>query len=257
LQPEEIKGYKAAELAARLYHAHHHSFKDDLPFWSGLAEQHGDPVLELGCGTGRVLLALAAAGYRVFGLDLDASRLAVLRQELPPGMGQRVYVWQSNMGDFCLAIRFSLVLLPCNTLSTLNAGTRRQMYACLARQLRPGGVFAASRPNPFILKQMPPYSEPEIEAHFAHPLSGEPVQVSSAWERTKHEFILRWIYDHLFPDGRVERITLETRHDFNPLESYQRELQAAGFEIIESWGDFDRSPYRPDSPNLILVARKP
>ncbi|HJW89412.1 MAG TPA: class I SAM-dependent methyltransferase [Anaerolineales bacterium] len=254
---EDKLGCDSAELAARLYHAHHHAIKHDLPFWSSLAAQSNGPVLELGCGTGRVLLALAEAGYRVYGLDRDAGMLAVFSEQLPAFLAERVHFWRSDLGDFCTALQFSLVLLTCNTLSTLNTETRRRMFACLARQLSPGGMFAASRPNPTVLKRLPALSEPEIETDFPHPLSGEPVQVSSAWERSNQEFILRWHYDHLFSDGRVERLTLETKHDLNSLEVYQGELHAAGLELVETWGDFERSPYQPESPDLILVAKKP
>ena len=47
-----------------VYHAHHNRHLEDLPFWLDLAAQTGDPLLELGCGTGRVLIPLAQAGYR-------------------------------------------------------------------------------------------------------------------------------------------------------------------------------------------------
>lgn len=257
MQFNNVRGDNQAFLAAQLYHAHHHAFREDLPFWSHLAEQCGGPLLELGCGTGRVLLPLAEAGHQVFGLDWDAGMLAVLRHRLPPRLKDRVYIWQSDLGDFSISVRFTLVLLTCNTLSTLGADTRRRMYASLARQMSPGGLFAASRPNPAALRRLRFQGEAEIEAYFPHPLSGEPVQASSAWERSRQEFILRWHYDQLFPSGKVERMTLETRHDLNPLEVYRGELQAAGFELVETWGDFDRSPYGPESPNLIVVARKP
>ena len=66
---------KSAKMLPLLYHAHHNRYKEDLPFWLELAARHGDPVLELGCGSGRVLLALAQDGYQVYGLDNDPGML--------------------------------------------------------------------------------------------------------------------------------------------------------------------------------------
>ncbi len=54
------------------YHAQHQNYLEDLPFWLGLAATQGSPILELGCGSGRVLLPLALAGHRVLGIDNDA-----------------------------------------------------------------------------------------------------------------------------------------------------------------------------------------
>ena len=61
----------------QLYHAHHNRSLEDLPFWLELAAQAGDPILELGCGTGRVLIPLAQAGYHTIGLDNDPSHAEV------------------------------------------------------------------------------------------------------------------------------------------------------------------------------------
>jgi hypothetical protein len=55
----------------------------------------------------------------------------------------------------------------------------------------------------------------------------------------------------------VERITLETTHDLARLEDYQSALEGAGLVVEAAYGDFDRSAYSAESPNLILVMRKP
>jgi hypothetical protein len=64
-----------------------------------------------------------------------------------------------------------------------------------------------------------------------------------------------WIYDHLFPDGRVERFTAETAHHMLPANDYLDEIRGEGLEEIEVYGDFDKSPYQGDSPYLICVAK--
>jgi SAM-dependent methyltransferase len=238
-----------------LYHAHHAHETEDLPFWLELAARQGNPLLELGCGTGRVLLPLAKAGYQVYGLDRDPAMLAFLRLSAPTELRSELLLLQSDMTAFHLAKRFALILLPCNTFSTLAQPARLAVLERVAAHLRPGGLFAASLPNPAMLKRLPAASDAELEDILAHPLDGEPVQVSSAWMRQGDLFTLTWHYDHLLPDGRVERLSARIQHHLAPVEAYLADLRAAGLEIKGVYGNFDWSPYDTgSSPYLILVA---
>lgn len=241
-------------MLARLYHAHHSRHLEDLPLWLELARQLGGPVLELGCGSGRVLLQLARAGYMVIGLERDAGMLSVLRENMEPRLQGRVGLLQGDMAAFGFERRFPLILLPCNTYSTLSAGQRQATLDCVRRHLHPQGLFAASLPNPALLRRLPRHAEPEIEESFPHPCDGEPVQVSSGWERTSTDYTVNWYYDHLLPDGRVERLTTQVSHGLALAETYLAELEAAGLRRVECYGDFDRSPYSLQSPSLILLA---
>src|SRR5512139_2330905 len=115
----------------QLYHAHHNRYLEDIPFWLELAAQHGDPVLELGCGTGRVLLPLVRAGHRVVGLDNDLSMLHFLRSHLDTTLQPAPEVFVADLAAFRLAVRFPLIILPCNTFSTLSAEIRRVALQCV------------------------------------------------------------------------------------------------------------------------------
>jgi SAM-dependent methyltransferase len=235
-----------------LLHAHYSLYNDDLDFWCALAAQSGDPSLELGCGTGRVMLALSQAGRRVIGLDWDAAVLAFARQL----SGGRLSFLRSDMRRFRLDARFALIYSPCNTYSTFTPAERRTILECAAAHLQPGGTFAFSIPNPLSLQQLPHHAPPEVEDTFRHPLDGEPVQVSAAWSRSGNRFKLEWIYDHLLPDGRIERSIAATSHDLSGPAIYRQELQEAGLKITGMYGDYDRSAFdSQESPYLILVAR--
>lgn len=241
-------------MLARLYHAHHERHLEDLPFWLELARQRGSPILELGCGSGRILLPLGRAGYPVVGLERDTDVLSILREAMEPGMADQVELVQGDMAAFKLGRRFPLIIMPCNTISTLSATQRQGTLECVREHLQPDGLFAASLPNPAVLKRLPRHSEPEIEESFPHPLDGEPVQVSSAWERQAQSITITWHYDHLLPDGRVERVSTQVSHALAPVETYLAELEAAGLYLAERFGDFNRSPYSSQAPSLILLA---
>ncbi len=237
-----------------LYHAHHNLHLEDLSFWLDLAAQAGSPLLELGCGTGRVLIPLAQAGHSCIGLDHDLEMLEFLRSNINSPLAYPPMLVAGDIGRFSFATHFPLVILPCNTLSTLALAERRACLQCVQNHLQLGGIFAVSMPNPEVLERLPARSEPELEDELIHPRTGNPVQVSSAWRRTKHTFVVTWIYDQLMPDGAVERVSVETAHQRCSAQSYLDDIQEAGLRVLDQYGDFDRSGYSPHAPNLIILA---
>ena len=238
-----------------LYHAHHSRHMEDLPFWLGLAELQGGRLLELGCGSGRILIPLAEAGHRVTGIEIDPGMLQVLRANLPEDLLPRVKLVEADFTDFQLGEEYRLVILPCNTYSTLDAARRQALLACVARCLPAGGVFVAGLPNPALLRQMPSYGDPEVEEVFPHPLDGRPVQVSSSWRRTAQGVTIAWDYQYESLDGQSRVIHREVRHQMVNAQTYLSELHGAGYTAFELFGDFDGSAYRRQSEHLILAAR--
>ncbi len=235
-------------------HAHNSRYLEDLPFWIQLAAQARDPVLELGCGTGRVLLPLAHAGHHVIGLDHNLLMLRFLKANIGPQIQNAPKLIAADISCFNLAAQFPLVILPCNTFSTLAKNHRMACLRCIRRHLEPGGIFAVSVPNPQVLIHAPAWSEAELEDEFVHPQTGNPVQVNSSWRRMKHTFTVTWNYDHLLPNGIVERQTVEIAHQIISVDTYLDELRHAGLTLTGTYGDFDRSAFTPDSPALILLA---
>ena len=240
-----------------LYHAHHNQYVEDLPFWLELARQASGLALELGCGTGRVLIPLAQAGYSVTGIDLDLDMLLYLKTRLEvegASFSIQPLLLQADLGAFHLGRIFGMVYVPCNTWSTLPADTRRSALACVRQHLHPGGIFAASLPNPVVLAELPSLAETELEEQFPHPVTGNRVQVSSAWRRKAGYFTVTWDYDHLRSDGTVERLSVEAHHELLSPQGYLDEVRGAGFERIAAYGDFDQGPYSKEADYLIFVA---
>jgi len=221
-----------------------------------LAARHPGPILELGCGTGRVLLPLAHAGHHVHGLDNDPEMLAFLENQISQEISATTAVALSDFTRFKIDKRFSLAIMPCNTYSTLSEEQRRSTLACIQEHLLPTGCFAASLPNPVFLASLPESAEAEVEDAFNHPIDHEPVQVSSAWKRSEQHFLIEWHYDHLLPDGTVDRLSAKTKHTLTAVETYVEEILDAGFEYLLKFGDFDYSRYTRPSPHLIITAWK-
>jgi SAM-dependent methyltransferase len=233
-----------------LYHLHHENYLEDLPFWLTLADQTSGPILELGCGTGRVMSTLRREGFNVFGLDYDQQMLDHLKQIDPDAP-----VFLADLTNFQLDLKFSLILLPCNTYSTLTAAQRKSALGSVCDHLTPGGIFAFSLPNPADLIEMGNSDEAGIEESFILPDTQTPVQVSSSWETVENTVTIYWHYDQLLADGRVKRTTHLITHQLDPVETYLEETKAAGF-ILETFGEFDRTPYHPEADFLIVEAKK-
>ncbi len=246
-------------MLAKLYHAHHTHYQEDIPFWQRLA---GDveTVLELGCGTGRVTIPLARAGFSVWGIDWDESMLGEARLNLggePLPVRKRVSLIQADMTELHLETQFGAAILACNTFSTLRPIERKSVLAGMVEHLTRAGTFAVSVPNPTLLASLPQgAAESAVEGIFPHPQTGNPVQASSANESVEDGVIWRWHYDHLLPDGQVERSTMSTKHYYVPVEVYVSEMREAGLRLGGLYGDFEKGAYTSESQYLILVAKK-
>jgi SAM-dependent methyltransferase len=121
------------------------SYDADLTLWEKLAEAAAGPILEIGCGTGRVLSHLARRGYDVCGLDLDAALI-----ESVAG------AHHGDARNFELGREFSLILAPMQLVQLFGgAAERESCLRCVAAHLAPGGLAAFA-----IVEEMPEPVDP-------------------------------------------------------------------------------------------------
>lgn len=114
----------------------------DLPLWRELAGEHGGPILDVGCGSGRVALDLARAGHAVVALDADAVLLAALAERAD---GLPLETAHADARAFELHRAFPLVLAPMQTIQLLGGPEGRAAFLrCAAAHLRPGGLVACA-----------------------------------------------------------------------------------------------------------------
>src|SRR4030042_4719047 len=126
---------------ARFYDLENAEVTEDLPCWVDLARRQGGPVLELGCGSGRVLLPLAREGFEVTGVDSSPAMLDLARRRLAlqPSIAGRIVLLQQDFSHIQLGKTFPLLLLPFNTFAHLTdpADVRAGLKTFFAH-LRPG-----------------------------------------------------------------------------------------------------------------------
>jgi SAM-dependent methyltransferase len=195
----------------------------DLPFWEGLASAAEDgPVLDLGCGTGRVALHLARRGHQVVGLDVDPELIAVLEQRAE---GLPLETVHADARDFHLGAEVALVLAPMQTLQLLDdAGDRLACLRCVSAHLPPGGLFAAA-----ILEEMPePDDSPpplpdvrEVDGWIYSSLAVEAAVGSG-------EIYIKRIRQTVSPAGELSEEPNEVRITTFPATQLEEEAAAAG-----------------------------
>lgn len=118
------------------------TYTADLEFWVALAQRHGDPILDVGAGTGRVTLELARHGHAVTALDVDAELLSELRRR---AAGLPVQTVCADARAFSLEERFALCLAPMQTIQLLDGPSERAAFLRCARvHLAPGGLLAVA-----------------------------------------------------------------------------------------------------------------
>jgi SAM-dependent methyltransferase len=153
------------------------SYEADLGLWEELAASRGGPVLELGCGVGRVALRLARLGHQLVGLDNDRAMAAELRARAErEGHSLRVEV--SDAEDFSLNERFTLVLAPMQLIELLPGPEHR--VSCLqavARHLLPDGLAALALVDQLVrgIPNSPPL--PDVRERDGHVYSSLPLGV--------------------------------------------------------------------------------
>jgi SAM-dependent methyltransferase len=132
------------------------SYAADLPLWEELAAESAGPVLDLGCGTGRVGLHLARGEHAVVGVDANAGFVAELTRA---GSALSVEAVVADAREFELDMKFGLVLAPMQLVQLLAGPDERgRCLECVARHLAPGGLaaFAIVESMPIPVDAPPP-----------------------------------------------------------------------------------------------------
>jgi SAM-dependent methyltransferase len=227
----------------------------DIEFYRALARDTGGPVLELGCGTGRVLLPIARDGLACVGLDGSQAMLEVLQRKEPPPSLRLV---RAPMEDFDLdGERFALIFSAFRAFQHLI--TVDDQLRCLAnvrRHLAPGGLFAMDVYAPR-LDRTALVDEPEADdAHFT--MDGTEVTrwVSITRDLATQVQTVRMRYErtrggmHVGPDD-VETFHMRWTHRYE----LEHLLVRAGLMPVAFYGAFDERPYDYVSGDIVVVAR--
>lgn len=262
---EDTGGYQSNPFVAQLYDQFlPYRDRPDLNFFIQEAVESGGPVLEIGCGTGRVLLPTARAGISITGLDVSPHMLDVCRHALedePLDVQQKVTLVEEDMRSFDLGKSFALVTSPFRPFQHLL--TVEDQLRCLAsvrRHLVPGGIFILDIFNPSLTSLTADNLGQEIDekAPFTTPDGTQVRRSSKITSRDYHNQIqdVELIYYLTHPDGREERLV----HAFPMRYLFRFEaehlLSRAGFEVVDLFADFNRASHNSTHKGELIFRAK-
>jgi SAM-dependent methyltransferase len=248
------------DLLARFYDWEHESYDDDIAMYLGFAKRTEDPILEVACGSGRLLLPLAMEGLRVVGIDSSAEMLAVARDKLGrAGYGERVELHHADVRAFEIGATFRLAIFALDSFGLLHR--RADHHAALGRiraHLVRGGLLVLDVSNGNLRGGEAP-DELILQHHGPAPSTGHPL---TKWMARSTDLAAQldrftYMYDEVQPDGVVKRLTAELALRYFGRYELELLLERAGFAIEALYGSYDLAPFASDSERLIAVAVNP
>ncbi len=245
---------------ARFFDAETADKTDDLRMYSRLAAETEGAILDVGCGSGRVLIHLAQEGHRVHGIESDPAMLRELERklELMPQLSAQIKVVQADAAEHVFERRFGLILLSFNLLMHfLELEPQVRLLSQLRRCLADGGQLVIDLPNAGPVFATEDTDALTLERQFLDPETGNLVMLQSvsSLDRTAQILHVDWIYDIIDGDGAVKRVIAPHQLRYFFLPELRLLLERCGFVIAAVYGDTERAPFMSVSERMIVHAR--
>ncbi len=230
----------------------------DVPFWRDLAKRVARPVLELGCGTGRLAVPLGRAGVPVVGIDRSTPMLARARQRVRRARLQRnVRLVRGDIRvlPFAAASPFGLVMAPYGMLQSLLR--ERDLTATLqavARVLRPGALFGVD-----LVADLPNWSEYRRETRLSGWRPGRRSHITLVESVRQDRSRGLTIFEQEYIErrgGAVDSKRFELAFRTVSVPQMLRRVERAGFRVQAVLGDYDGAPWDPRADVWLIVAER-
>ena len=258
-------GYEDLEFVSDFYDTmYNHLARRDIEFFIDYAKKADGKTLELGCGTGRVLIPTAGAGCEITGLDFSPNMLQKCREKLTSQTKEvqsRVKLIHGSMIKFKTGEKYALVTIPFRPFQHLvTVEEQKACLDCIHRHLLEKGklvfdVFHTYLPRLIDTRY---FMEMAVGESLTLP-DGRVVkrtERTAAFHHAEQYNDIELIFYVNYPDGRKERLV----HAFPMRYFYRYEIEhllsLCGFKILEFYGNFDKSDFTDESPEMIFVAEK-
>ena len=258
-------GYEDQPFIAELYdHLPGYAGRVDVDFYTSYSQAIEGKILELGCGTGRILIPTAEAGCHIVGLDLSEYMLGNCREKLkrkPQDVRARVSLIQGDMTNFKLDETYALVTTPFRPFQHLvSVDNQLACLRCVNRHLQIGGklildLFQVNLRylcSPDYSKETEDCSNVELpggrKLRRTHRIAGQ--------HRAEQYNDVEMIFYITHPDGHEEKLVWIFQFRYFFRYEVQHLLERCGFSTVDVFGNYDKSPLTDDSPEMVFVAKK-
>ena len=246
---------------AQYYDSMYSDRKDDIEFYVELAGQASAPVLECGCGTGRILLPIAQSGIEIWGFDSSARMLSIAERKteaLPRNLRDRVRLLKQDMHMFDLSRSFPLCIVPFRAFQhLLSVEEQDQVLMSLHRHLDRKGKLALDMfaPSYEMLAQN------RSTLHIEEKINVDTGRRFTLTDYVRYEHASQLIYVERFyeevdEEGGLTRKVLPFKMRYVFRYEMQALLEKNGFSVVDVLGTFDRKPYDYYSGEMIFIAEK-
>ena len=243
---------------AGFYDAIHAGFREDIGLWLSFAGRTDRPVLEVGCGTGRIALELAKAGHIVVGIDPSRAMLDRARQKADDDAVD-VELIEGSLTDLALeAGHYGFILVPQDVFLYCENGEEQLAWLrAIAGALQFNGTLAIDLPGPALWLDPSANGQPVLV--FAGETDGG--EAFDAWHVHEDDLAAqtRWLrvtYEQVDDEGLVRR--RQSEHQLRYVYRFEIEylLAMAGLVLADVYGDYDLGSLTNDSDRMIVIARR-
>ena len=258
-------GYEDLEFVSDFYDAMYNDLpRRDIEFFVDYAKKAGGKILELGCGTGRVLIPTAMAGCEITGLDFSPYMLKKCREKVARLLAEtrkKIHLVQGDMTNFTTGEKYALATIPFRPFQHLiTVAEQKDCLNCVHQHLTEKGKLVFDVYHTFLPRLIDTkyFMEMEVGPALTMP-DGRVIKRTNrtaAFHHAEQYNDIELIFYVNYPDGKKERLV----HPFPMRYFYRYEIEhllsLCGFKIMEFYGNFDNSPFSDESPEMIFVAEK-
>lgn len=244
--------------APDLYDTIYSWYGPDIDYYVGKAREAGGPVLEVGCGTGRVLLPSLQAGADIDGMDLRQDMLDRLAAKAEALGVKPKHLMQGDMRDFTMPRKYHLVTMPFRVFQhAMTTADQLKTLRIVREHLEPGGALVFNVFFPNYARLASPDGEKVLEREFEHPETGLPVTYhSAAWrDRVNQTMRIEAEIQESDPRGYVGETH---RYEFHMRWIFRAEMElllyTAGYARFSVVGGFQGEPLDNDQAEMVWTA---
>ncbi|HEY7615501.1 MAG TPA: class I SAM-dependent methyltransferase [Terriglobales bacterium] len=236
----------------------------DVPFYLDLAKRIGGPVLEMGCGTGRVLLPIARAGIEIHGMDHSPSMLAILRKHLQreaQDVRGRVSLCEGDMRTFRSERKYALVTIPFRPMQHMYS-VQDQIAALktAAFHLQDNGILAFDVFYPRFDLILSGIGEEVLDLEW--PAESDPTRIVRRYfrkesvDKINQNFTATFVFRTFEGEKIVHEEHESLRMSYYTYPHVKALIILAGLESVEEYGSFAKAPLDNNAPEMIFVLRR-